>query len=80
MVQLLLGLPLGNMKFCCFLCEWDSRARRSLFKGTAVTPTNTDSGTNKRHPHQSFREAEGAVSRVFQAVAINSISNSNGEN
>ena len=23
-IALLLGLQLGNKKFCCFLCEWDS--------------------------------------------------------
>ena len=26
-VALILGLQLGYTKFCCFLCEWDSRAR-----------------------------------------------------
>ena len=26
-VALLLGLQLGYTKFCCFLCEWDSRSR-----------------------------------------------------
>jgi len=24
---LLLGLQLGYTKFCCYLCEWDSRGR-----------------------------------------------------
>jgi len=26
-VSLLMVLQLGNMKYCCFLCEWDSRAK-----------------------------------------------------
>ena len=26
-VSLLMGLQLGYMKYCCFLCEWDSRAK-----------------------------------------------------
>jgi len=26
-VPLLMGLQLGYMKYCCFLCEWDSRAK-----------------------------------------------------
>lgn len=31
-VALLLGLQLGYTKNCCFLCEWDSRARSQHFK------------------------------------------------
>jgi len=26
-VSLLMGLQLGYTKYCCFLCEWDSRAK-----------------------------------------------------
>ena len=26
-VSLLVGLQVGYTKYCCFLCEWDSRAR-----------------------------------------------------
>jgi len=26
-VSLFMGLQLGYMKYCCFLCEWDSRAK-----------------------------------------------------
>jgi hypothetical protein len=26
-VSLLIGLQLGYTKYCCFLCEWDSRAK-----------------------------------------------------
>jgi hypothetical protein len=26
-VFLLMGLQLGHTKYCCFLCEWDSRAK-----------------------------------------------------
>jgi len=27
-IAVLLGLQFGYTKFCCFLCEWDSRARK----------------------------------------------------
>jgi len=27
---LLLGLKLGYTKFCCYLCEWDSRSRNFI--------------------------------------------------
>jgi hypothetical protein len=30
-IALLLGLQLGYTKFCCFLCEWDSRDRKLHF-------------------------------------------------
>lgn len=30
-VAILLGLQLGYTKYCCFLCEWDSRARDSHY-------------------------------------------------
>jgi hypothetical protein len=30
-IALLLGLQLGYTKFCCFLCEWDSRGRKTHF-------------------------------------------------
>ena len=30
-VAILMGLQLGYTKFCCFLCEWDSRARALHF-------------------------------------------------
>jgi hypothetical protein len=66
MAELPLGLQLRNTKFRCFPCECGSRARHSLFKGTVVTPTSTDSGTNKRHPHQSFSRAEAAEWRVLK--------------
>lgn len=31
MVALVLGLQLGWTKYCCFLCEWDSRDRKSHY-------------------------------------------------
>jgi hypothetical protein len=30
-IALLVGLQLGYTKFCCFLCEWDSRDRKTRF-------------------------------------------------
>ena len=30
-IALLLGMQLGYTKFCCFLCEWDSRDRKSHY-------------------------------------------------
>jgi len=31
-IALFLGLQLGYTKFCCFLCEWDSRDRKFYFQ------------------------------------------------
>src|ERR1043165_8429011 len=31
-IAILLGMQLGYTKFCCFLCEWDSRARSEHYK------------------------------------------------
>ena len=31
-IGLLMGLQSGYTKYCCFLCEWDSRARSSHYK------------------------------------------------
>ena len=31
-VALLLGMQLGYTKFCCFLCEWDSRDRKNHYE------------------------------------------------
>jgi len=30
-VALLLGMKLGYTKYCCFLCEWDSRNKMNHF-------------------------------------------------
>ena len=30
-IALLLGMQTGYTKYCCFLCEWDSRARQSHY-------------------------------------------------
>jgi len=43
-VALLLGMPLGYTKYCCFLCEWDSRDKKTHYvnrlwpKRTSLTP------------------------------------------
>jgi len=43
-VALLLGMPLGYTKYCCFLCEWDSRDKKNHYvnrlwpKRTSLTP------------------------------------------
>jgi len=43
-VALLLGLQLGYTKYCCFLCEWDSREKKNHYvnklwpKLTSLTP------------------------------------------
>ncbi|XP_077117201.1 uncharacterized protein LOC143773722 [Ranitomeya variabilis] len=37
-VAILLGMQLGYTKYCCFLCEWDSRARSSHYN-IKVWPT-----------------------------------------
>ena len=30
-VALLLGMQLGYTKYCCFLCEWDSRDKKNHY-------------------------------------------------
>ena len=30
-IALLMGLQLGCTKFCCFLCEWDSRDKKNHY-------------------------------------------------
>ena len=43
-VALLLGMQLGYTKYCCFLCEWDSRDKKNYYvnklwlKRTSLTP------------------------------------------
>jgi len=43
-VALLLGMQLGYTKYCCFLCEWDSRDKKNHYvnklwpKRTLLTP------------------------------------------
>jgi len=43
-VTLLLGMKLGYTKYCCFLCEWDSRDKKNHYvnrlwpKRTSLTP------------------------------------------
>jgi len=43
-VALLLGMQLGYTKYCCLLCEWDSRDKKNHYvnklwhKRTSVTP------------------------------------------
>jgi len=47
-VALLLGMQLGCTKYCCFLCEWDSRDKKNdyvnklLPKRTSLTPGEKD--------------------------------------
>jgi hypothetical protein len=38
----LLGLQQGYTKFCCFLCEWDSRAKTSHYKRTITGTGNKE--------------------------------------
>jgi len=39
-VALLLGMQLGYTKYCCFLCEWDSRDKKDHYvnKRTSLKP------------------------------------------
>ena len=40
-IGLLLGMQPGYTKYCCFICEWDSRARQSTtYKRTGLFVTN----------------------------------------
>jgi hypothetical protein len=38
-IALLLRLQLGYTKYCCFLCEWDSRDRKKPFHPKIVAKT-----------------------------------------
>ena len=44
MIALLMALQLGYTKFCCFLCEWDSRDKKHHYikkewpKSESITP------------------------------------------
>jgi hypothetical protein len=38
-IALLLRLQLGNTKYCCFLCEWDSRDRKIPLYPKTVSKT-----------------------------------------
>lgn len=40
-IAILLGMQLGYTKYCCFLCEWDSRARSSHYNRKDWTPRET---------------------------------------
>jgi len=50
-IALLMGLQLGYTKFCCFLCEWDSRDKKNHYikkelpKHKSLTP-----GPKNVHP------------------------------
>ena len=43
-VALLFGMQIGHTKYCCFLCEWDSRDKNNHYinkpwpKRTSLTP------------------------------------------
>ena len=51
-VALLLGLQTGYTKYCCFLCEWDSRARASHYETRywPLRPSLTPGLKNVVHP------------------------------
>jgi hypothetical protein len=51
-VSLLMGLLLGYMKYCCFLCEWDSRAKtlRSLKRDWPLRKSLNVGEKNVQHP------------------------------
>jgi hypothetical protein len=38
-IALLLGFQLGYTKYCCFLCEWDSRDKKKTLNPKAVAKT-----------------------------------------
>ena len=47
-VAMLTGLQGGYTKFCCFLCEWDSRARSSHYK-VKEWPARTENITGQKN-------------------------------
>ena len=48
---LLLGLQVGYKKYCCFLCEWDSRARESHYVTKVWPQRNSLEPGNKNVQH-----------------------------
>jgi len=44
-VGLLLGVQLGRMTFCCFLCGWDSRTKTSCYKKRDWSSWSLEPGT-----------------------------------
>ena len=51
-VALVMGLQLGYTKYCCFLCEWNSRAKDSHYikKDGPVCQSLTSGKKNVQHP------------------------------
>ena len=51
-IALLMGLQLGYTKFCCFLCEWDSRGKKSHYirKEWPKCESNTPGQKSVLHP------------------------------
>jgi len=60
-IALLLGLQLGNIKFPCFLCEWDNRDKSQHYvKGICPTTKVLEPG-QKNVKHHSLVE----LSRIY---------------
>ena len=60
-VALLLGMELGHTKYCCFLCEWDSRDKKKRYvnklwpKRTSLMPGEKNVGSPPLvHPEKIY--------------------------
>ncbi|GBM57123.1 hypothetical protein AVEN_237368-1 [Araneus ventricosus] len=67
-IAVLVGLQAGYTKFCCFLCQWDSRDRKKHYMKkvlTQVTVPHTGSSDTKDGPPQGIvshvKEMHGVV-------------------
>lgn len=57
-VAVLMGLQLGYTKYCCFLCEWDSRARSLHYVRRDWNQRNFLTVGEKNVQHPSLAEAD----------------------
>src|SRR6185436_6296680 len=57
-VAVLMGLQLGYTKYCCFLCEWDSRARSLHYVRRDWNQRNFLTVGEKNVQHLSLAEAD----------------------
>jgi len=56
-VALLLGMQLGYTKYCCLLCEWDSRDKKNHYVNK-LWPKRTSDTRGEKRPKSSCSSGE----------------------